>query len=252
MASETSAPRRGAPRPRLRSARAARSAQAGSAAQAGEEGQPPPGSPLSFEQRLLLLALASVAPATVAAVLLIWLRPWSATVRWTLAVFLVLLSTNLALRLRERVVRPLQTVANLLSALREGDFSLRAPRPRASDALAQVHFEVNAIGETMREQRLGAVEAAALLHRVVEEVDVAVFAFDHRRQLRLVNRAGFTKWRRTGNVRPPSWRHASGGAPHRWGRAPQIARLGIAQVGGGGPTRLPGVSARRGFARVAA
>jgi two-component system nitrogen regulation sensor histidine kinase NtrY len=148
------------------------------------------GSPLSFEQRLLLLALACVAPATVAAVLLIWQRPWSATARWTLAVFLVLLSTNLALRLRERVVRPLQTVANLLSALREGDFSLRAPRPRGGDALAQVHFEVNAIGETLREQRLGAVEAAALLHRVVEEVDVAVFAFDHRRQLRLVNRAG--------------------------------------------------------------
>src|SRR5260370_19140663 len=155
MASETSV-RRGAARPR-----------------AGETGAAPAGSPLPFEQRILLLALASVAPATLAAVLLIWQRPWSATLRWTLATFLVLLSINLALRLRERVVRPLQTIANLLSALREGDFSLRAPRPRASGALAQVHFEVNAIGETLREQRLGAVEPAALLPPVVEEVDVA-------------------------------------------------------------------------------
>jgi two-component system nitrogen regulation sensor histidine kinase NtrY len=144
----------------------------------------------SFEERILLLALASVAPATLTAVLLIWLRPWSATARWTLTVLLFLVSANLALRLKDRVVRPLQTVANLLSALREGDFSLRAPRPRAKDALAQVHFEVNAIGEIMREQRLGAVEAAALLRRVVEEVDVAVFAFDDRRRLQLVNRAG--------------------------------------------------------------
>ena len=88
------------------------------------------------------------------------------------------------------MVRPLQTLANLLSALREGDFSLRARQPREADALAQVIHEVNAIGEVLREQRLGAVEAAALLHRVVDEVDVAVFAFDHQGQLRLVNRAG--------------------------------------------------------------
>jgi two-component system nitrogen regulation sensor histidine kinase NtrY len=53
-----------------------------------------------------------------------------------------------------------------------------------------VVHEVNAIGEVLREQRLGAVEAAALLHRVVNEVDVAVFAFDHYGHLRLVNRAG--------------------------------------------------------------
>jgi two-component system nitrogen regulation sensor histidine kinase NtrY len=191
MASEPSALRRAAQAARAaqdtRTARAGRAAGPGGAA---AEESPPSSSPLSFERRILWLALASVAPATLAAVLLIFLRPWSATLRWALAILLVLLSTNLALRLRERVVRPLQTVANLLSALREGDFSLRAPRPRASDALAQVHFEVNAIGETLREQRLGAVEAAALLHRVMEEVGVAVFAFDHRRQLRLVNRAG--------------------------------------------------------------
>jgi two-component system nitrogen regulation sensor histidine kinase NtrY len=87
-------------------------------------------------------------------------------------------------------VRPLQTLANLLSALREGDFSLRASQPPEADALGQVVQEVNAIGEVLREQRLGAVEAAALLHRVVEEVDVAVFAFDESGRLRLVNRAG--------------------------------------------------------------
>ncbi len=84
----------------------------------------------------------------------------------------------LAVNLRERVVRPLQTLSNLLSALREGDFSLRARPSQEGDALSQVMHEVNAIGEMLREQRLGAVEATALLHRVMEEVDVAVFAFD--------------------------------------------------------------------------
>src|SRR6202035_368369 len=75
-------------------------------------------------------------------------------------------------------------------ALREGDFSLRARSSREVDALAEVMREVNALGETLRAQRLGAIEAAALLHRVMEEVDVAVYAFDDQARLRLVNRAG--------------------------------------------------------------
>src|SRR5437588_2267800 len=42
----------------------------------------------------------------------------------------------------------------------------------------------------MREHRVGALEATALLRTVMSEIDVAVFAFDHERRLRLVNRAG--------------------------------------------------------------
>jgi two-component system nitrogen regulation sensor histidine kinase NtrY len=145
---------------------------------------------LAFEDRILLLALATGLPGTALALLLVWLDPHSLRLRWTVTLFSLSLWGWLAVQLRDRVVRPLQTLANLLSALREGDFSLRARQPQEVDALGQVVHEVNAIGEVLREQRLGAVEAAALLHRVVDEVDVAVFAFDHHGQLRLVNRAG--------------------------------------------------------------
>ena len=145
---------------------------------------------LAFEDRVLLLAVATGLPGVLLALLFVWLDPHSFKLRWTVTLFTVFLWGWLALQLRDRVVRPLQTLANLLSALREGDFSLRARQPQEADALAQVVHEVNAIGEVLREQRLGAVEAAALLHRVVDEVDVAVFAFDHEVRLRLVNRAG--------------------------------------------------------------
>jgi two-component system nitrogen regulation sensor histidine kinase NtrY len=145
---------------------------------------------LAFEDRILLLALATGLPGTALALLFVWLDPHSLRLRWTVTLLAVSLWGWLAAQLRDRVVRPLQTLANLLSALREGDFSLRARQPQEIDALGQVVHEVNAIGEVLREQRLGAVEAAALLHRVVDEVDVAVFAFDHHGQLRLVNRAG--------------------------------------------------------------
>jgi two-component system nitrogen regulation sensor histidine kinase NtrY len=146
--------------------------------------------PLAFEERILFLALATGLPGTLLALALVWLDPHSLKLRWTATLVAVFLWGWLAAHLRDRVVRPFQTLANLLSALREGDFSLRARRVPESDALAEVVHEVNAIGEVLREQRLGAVEAAALLHRVVNEVEVAVFAFDELGRLRLVNRAG--------------------------------------------------------------
>ena len=145
---------------------------------------------LGFEERILLLALAAGLPGTLFSLLFVWLDPHSDKLRWTVTLVALFLWIWIAVNLRDRVVRPLQTLANLLSALREGDFSLRARPQQASDALSQVVLEVNAIGAILREQRLGAVEATALLHRVVEEVDVAVFAFDEIGRLRLVNRAG--------------------------------------------------------------
>jgi nitrogen fixation/metabolism regulation signal transduction histidine kinase len=50
--------------------------------------------------------------------------------------------------------------------------------------------QINAMSATLREQRLGAMEATTLLRKVMEEINVAVFAFDDNRRLRLVNRAG--------------------------------------------------------------
>ena len=91
---------------------------------------------------------------------------------------------------REHVVRPLQTMTNLLAALREGDYSIRARGARADDALGEALLEINALGETLRLQRLGAFEATALLRTIMAEIDVAVFTFDPDRRLRLVNRAG--------------------------------------------------------------
>jgi nitrogen fixation/metabolism regulation signal transduction histidine kinase len=50
--------------------------------------------------------------------------------------------------------------------------------------------EVNMLVDTLKEQRLGALEATQLLRKVMAEIDVAVFTFDGEQRLRLVNRAG--------------------------------------------------------------
>jgi PAS domain S-box-containing protein len=146
--------------------------------------------PLLYERRILLLALCAGLASTVVAVILLWSGGYSSKLQWTLTVLMVLTWLSFAFTAQSRVVFPLRTLSNLLAALREGDYSIRARGANEGDALGEVLREVNALGETLRQQRLGALEATALLRKVMEEVDVAVFAIDGNGALRLVNRAG--------------------------------------------------------------
>jgi PAS domain S-box-containing protein len=145
---------------------------------------------LSHERRVLLLALLAGLPGAAVALGLLLLGDHAPRVQWTFGILIVALWWGFAFAVQDAVVRPLQTLANLLSALREEDFSFRARGTRGDDALAQAMFEVNALADTLREQKLGALEATALLRKVMDEIDVAVFTFDGERRLRLVNRAG--------------------------------------------------------------
>ena len=142
------------------------------------------------ERLVFRLALLAGLPGVIISTILLWRGGYSAKVQWTLgiAVFGGWLIT--ALVLRERVVRPLQTLSNMLAALREGDYSIRARGADRDDALGLAFLESNLLGETLRTQRLGALEATALLRTVMAEIDVAVFAFDDEDRVRLVNRAG--------------------------------------------------------------
>jgi nitrogen fixation/metabolism regulation signal transduction histidine kinase len=145
---------------------------------------------LSHERHVTRLALAGGVPAIAVALWLLWTGDWTAKVQWTLSVLLLGTWLGFAFALRERVVRPLQTLSNMLAALRERDYSLRARRPNAEDSLGLAMLELNILTEEMKQRRLGALEATALLERVMAEIDVAVFAFDGSEALRLVNRSG--------------------------------------------------------------
>jgi len=139
---------------------------------------------------VLRLALLGGLPAIIVVLWLLWTGEVSDRVRWTLTALVLGTWLGFALALRERVVRPLQTLSNMLAALRERDYSLRARRQNADDALGLVMLELNVLTDEMKERRLGALEATALLQRVMAEIDVAVFAFDEDQSLRLVNASG--------------------------------------------------------------
>ena len=137
-----------------------------------------------------MLAISAGLPAVGLCALLLWWDGYSGRTQWTLDLLLVLTWLSIAFNLKQRIVRPLQTLSNILAAIREGDYSIRGRRAGSGDALGEVMLEVNDLGQTLRDQRLGALEATALLRTVMSEIDVAVFAFDGDRRLRLVNRAG--------------------------------------------------------------
>lgn len=145
---------------------------------------------LRYDRRILLLTIVAGFPGIIAALLLLWAGDYSTQTITTAAIALLVTWALAASSLRHRVVFPLQTMANLLEALRENDFSFRARGATRDDPLGETLFEINALADTLRDERLGSLEATALLRTVMSEIDVAVFAFDDERKLRLVNRAG--------------------------------------------------------------
>jgi nitrogen fixation/metabolism regulation signal transduction histidine kinase len=145
---------------------------------------------VTVERDVLRLALLTGLPGVVACLVLLIASEASAKLQWTVMLLVVGFWLGFAFSLRERVVRPIQSLSNLLAAIREGDYSIRARGAGLDDAMGEALFEVNALSETLREQRLGAMEATTLLRTVISEIDVAIFAFDFDKRLRLLNRAG--------------------------------------------------------------
>src|SRR3989454_6568137 len=169
-------------RRRPSASRAAR-CTAGSNGMASKRGQ-------RHERRVFWLALLGGFPAVALALGLLWFGDFAPRTQWTLTLVVAGVWLACAAVVREQVVRPLQTVSNVLAALRERDYTLRARGANPDDALGLLLLELNSLGDDLRAQRLGALEATALLRRVMEEIDVAIFAFDASPALRLVNRGG--------------------------------------------------------------
>jgi nitrogen fixation/metabolism regulation signal transduction histidine kinase len=144
---------------------------------------------LSFERRLQLWLLVLGIPALVFLGLALKALHVDTGMWWiALGIFCAcwLLATSL---LKEEVVRPLQTLANVVAALREDDFSFRARGGRRNDAMGDLALEINALANGLQAQRAGALEAMALLERVMSSMESPVLAFDREGHLKLLNAA---------------------------------------------------------------
>ena len=143
----------------------------------------------SLEQSVLYLVVIAGLPAGLGLLALSWGQPYSFEVRWTITSIVLLVWLGSAAIAYQIVQRMLFLQANLLGALREGDYSIRGAGAQAGSGVDLVMNEINALGDTLQRQRTEAVESTALLTSVMGAIDVAVFAFDRDERLVLVNPA---------------------------------------------------------------
>ena len=145
---------------------------------------------LLYEHRISLYCFLVALPGLLVSIVLVWMQPCSGESRLGLIALVLFAWWLLALALQEQTTRPLQTLSNVIGALREEDYSFRARNAVAEDALGELSLEVNALADMLSDEKIRAIEATALLQRVVDEIDAPLFAFDPASILRLVNPAG--------------------------------------------------------------
>ena len=157
---------------------------------------PPPRGKLNFDKRILLTAFLISLPGILVAELFLWLGDHSLETKWTVTLLIAIAWLIGSSILHSQVIRPLQTVSNMVAAIREEDFSFRLRGGSRDDSLADLILEINSLASRLQDQKISALEATALLNKVLMEIDVAVFTFDQQQRLRIVNRAGEQLMRR--------------------------------------------------------
>ena len=136
------------------------------------------------------MTLLISAPGVVVAEIFLWISSHSVEFKWTITLILALAWMIGTSALHGQVIRPLQTLSNMVAAIREDDFSFRLRGGSRDDSLADLIYEINALATRLQQQKVSALEATALLKKVLMEIDVAVFTFDQQQHLTIVNRAG--------------------------------------------------------------
>src|SRR5437660_7968574 len=158
--------------------------------QLAKRNSPPRRRKLTYDGFILVLALVIGLPSTVIAEILLLVGPYYGELKWTLTLFIGLGWLIGGSVLQSNVIRPLQTLANMVASIREEDFSFRVRGGGREDSLSDLTLELNNLADRMQQQKVSALEATALLKKVLMEIDVAVFTFDQQQELKIVNRAG--------------------------------------------------------------
>ena len=144
---------------------------------------------LSFERRLRVWLYCLGLPLFLLIVVEMQWHHVDSSIQWIALPTLAIAWMFAVSMLLEQIVRPLQTLANVVAALREDDYSFRARGGRRNDAMGDLALEINALAGMLQVQRLGAMEAMALVERVMKSMQSPVLAFDPDGRLKLLNAA---------------------------------------------------------------
>src|ERR1039458_6837284 len=144
----------------------------------------------STVRRAWLYCLLLTLPSLLFVAILLYHRDLSLSTALLVVGCLLVYLSLVAAALIETIMRPLQTLSNVVSSLREGDYSFRARGAGPQDPLSELSAEINALADLLQKQRVRSLEATALLARILEVMHAPIFAFDRENLLQLVNTAG--------------------------------------------------------------
>ncbi len=180
---------------------------------------------ISYERRIRIWLAVLAVPMVVSLGMLMYLRERSWLVTLGTAGMVLLLWWMAAAYFFEQITRPLQTLSNVVAALREDDFSFRARGARRGDSLGDLALEINALAGMLQAQRGSARDALTLVERVMTSMEAPVLAFHADGRLRLLNRAAMTAFRAAWHDRGTGGEGGTGGV---------VEGCGSGRVCGGG------------------
>lgn len=147
-----------------------------------------------YRTRILILAAALAAPGFVLASWFIVTSTLSPLEQGIDLVAFALAWVLLLGGLARVIDDPVSGLANLVGALRRGDFSQASARKDERGSFGLLARELSALAIELKENRLGQVESRLLLRQLVEGLDVVLVAFDEAGRATFWNRAAESLW----------------------------------------------------------
>lgn len=147
------------------------------------------GRPVPVESQLTLLTLmANLLPSLllIAALVSFDISLFAVGIIAVLLLFLTLYSVSTVWRRSQYQFRSLHS---LLDAIVSGDYSFRGSHTAGSGAFGELISSINALAKTLQRQRLQSEESQLLVQKVVDQIDVAIIAWDQNQTIQLINPA---------------------------------------------------------------
>jgi len=143
----------------------------------------------SFEAQLTQLSLFACLPSFF---LLLWVMIYA-----NISLYLILLTVLLGTvsifychnKIHQKSSYQFRSLSNLLDAMNQGDYSLRARASDGNEALNELVSSINSLSIRLNKQRIDMVESQLLLNTVISHIDVAIIALNNNNELVLTNPA---------------------------------------------------------------
>lgn len=144
----------------------------------------------SYETTIILRAALCALPPTIVALVLL-IQNDATWETWVTCLTLILLPFPfMAWSLQNWIASPLRVAANVISSIREGDFTLRSRRvTEASGTIVELYDEINSIAAIMEKSRFSSIETQKVIDKITANIDVATLIVRSDRVVAQANEA---------------------------------------------------------------